>query len=79
MWYIYIVECEKDKSLYTGITNDIDRRLLEHNSGKGAKYTRGRYPVTLKALFKAENRSEASKEEYRIKQLSKKEKIKLLW
>ena len=78
MWYIYILECS-DHTLYTGITTDINRRLLEHNSGKGAKYTRNRKPVTLRALFEAKNRSEASKEEYRIKRLTREEKLKLLW
>jgi putative endonuclease len=77
MWYIYIVECA-DGSLYTGITTDVNRRLLEHNSGKGAKYTRNRRPVKLRGLFEAQNRSLASKEEYRIKQLSRIEKLKLL-
>ena len=77
MWYIYILECS-DGTLYTGITTDINRRLLEHNSGKGAKYTRVRRPVVLKALFEAKNRSEAAKEEYRIKQLPRTEKLKLL-
>jgi putative endonuclease len=77
MWYIYIVECI-DGTLYTGITTDINRRLLEHNSGKGAKYTKARRPIKLRAIFEAKNRSAASKEEYRIKQLSKAEKLKLL-
>jgi putative endonuclease len=77
MWYIYILECS-DGTLYTGITTDVNRRLLEHNSGKGAKYTRVRRPVVLKALFEAKNRSEAAKEEYRIKQLPRTEKLKLL-
>ena len=76
MWYIYIIECS-DGTLYTGITTDVNRRISEHNSGKGAKYTRNRNPVVLRALFTANNRSEASKEEYRIKQLSKIEKLKL--
>ena len=76
-WYIYIVECEKDKTLYTGITTEIERRLLEHNSGNGAKYTRTRTPVVLRALFTANNRSEASMEEYRIKKLTKSQKLKL--
>jgi len=75
-WYVYIIEC-CDKTLYTGITTDINRRLSQHNSGKGGKYTRNRKPVTLKALFEFDNRSSASKEEYRIKQLPKSEKIKL--
>jgi putative endonuclease len=77
MWYIYILECS-DGTLYTGITTDVNRRLLEHNSGKGAKYTRVRRPVVLRALFEAKNRSEASKEEYRIKQLNRTEKLKLI-
>ena len=77
MWYIYILECS-DNTLYTGITTDVNRRLLEHNSGKGAKYTRMKRPVVLRALFEAENRSEASKEEYRIKKLSREEKLKLI-
>ena len=78
MWYIYILECS-DGTLYTGITTDINRRLLEHNSGKGAKYTSMRRPVKLRTLFEAKNRSEASKEEYRIKKLPRAEKLKLLW
>jgi putative endonuclease len=77
MWYIYILECS-DGTLYTGITTDVNRRLLEHNSGKGAKYTMVRRPVVLRALFEAKNRSEASKEEYRIKQLNRTEKLKLI-
>jgi putative endonuclease len=77
MWYIYILECS-DGTLYTGITTDVNRRLSEHNSGRGAKYTRTRTPVVLRALFEAKNRSEASKEEYRIKNLTRKEKLKLL-
>ena len=76
MWYIYILECS-DGTLYTGITTDVNRRLSEHNSGKGAKYTKVRRPVTLRALFEAKNRSEASKEEYRIKRLSREQKLKL--
>ncbi len=77
MWYVYILECA-DGTLYTGITTDINKRILVHNKGKGAKYTRTRLPVRLRALFEAENRSEASKEEYRIKQLSRFEKLKLI-
>jgi putative endonuclease len=58
-WYVYIVECEKDGTLYTGITTDVNRRISEHNSGKGAKYTRNRNPVVLRTLFTANNRREA--------------------
>lgn len=75
-WYIYILECF-DKTLYTGITNNVEKRIKQHNAGKGAKYTKIRLPVKLKALFEAENRSQASKEEYRIKQLTREEKLML--
>jgi putative endonuclease len=77
MWYVYILECS-DGTLYTGITTDLDKRLKTHNKGKGAKYTRVRLPVVLRASFEAADRSSASKEEYRIKQLPKKEKLKLI-
>jgi putative endonuclease len=77
-WYVYILECLKDGTLYTGITTDVNRRLLEHNSGKGGAYTRTRRPVILRAVFEAKNRGEATREEYRIKKLSRDEKIKLL-
>lgn len=73
MWYVYIVECS-DGTFYTGITTDVNKRVLTHNKGKGAKYTKARLPVVLMASFEAGNRSEASKEEYRIKQLTRKEK-----
>lgn len=76
-WYVYILECS-DGTLYTGITTDVNRRLNQHNSGKGAKYTRARLPVKLVALSEAGDRSEASKEEYRIKQLTRKEKIEYI-
>ena len=77
-WYVYIVECA-DGSLYTGITTDVQRRILEHNySFKSAKYTRSRRPVYLRWTKEAANRSEASKEEYRIKKLSRKKKLELI-
>ena len=78
MYYVYIVECS-DKTLYTGIAKDIDKRIDEHNnSAKGAKYTKARRPVTLKYVEKSEDRSSASKREYAIKQLTKKEKLALI-
>jgi putative endonuclease len=77
MWYVYILECG-DGSLYTGITNDVVKRIKKHNSGKGAKYTKARLPVKLKIKFEANDRSEASKLEYKIKQLSRQEKLKLI-
>ena len=77
-WYIYIVEC-CDGSFYTGITTDIDRRVLEHNfSFKAAKYTRSRRPVRLVYKASASNRSEASKREYQIKKMKRKNKQTLI-
>jgi putative endonuclease len=77
MWYVYIVECA-DGSLYTGIATDVNKRIDTHNKGKGAKYTKTRLPVVLRASFEAENRSLASKEEYRIKQLTRQQKLALI-
>lgn len=76
-WYLYIVKC-RDDSLYTGITTDIMRRIAQHNSGKGAKYTRSRRPVTLVFSKEYKDRSAASKAEYYTKRLSRKEKIKMI-
>ena len=75
-WVVYIVLCS-DGSLYTGITTDIRRRLREHNTGKGAKYTRGRFPVTLEYSEIVKSRSAAMKTEARIKSLTKAEKAEL--
>lgn len=77
MWYIYIVQCA-DGTLYTGITKDVKKRLDKHNSGKGAKYVRKRLPVKLLRSFMAQDRSEASKIEYKIKQLSRADKFNLI-
>lgn len=77
MWYIYILECVNGE-FYTGITNNLEKRIAQHNSGKGAKYTRGRLPVKLLAKIEVETKSLALKEEYRIKQLTKLDKIKLI-
>ncbi|MBQ9839179.1 MAG: GIY-YIG nuclease family protein [Oscillospiraceae bacterium] len=73
MWHIYIVRC-RDGTLYTGITDDLAKRMVAHNAGKGAKYTRGRGPVTLVYSEQAESHSQALRREYRIKQLSRVEK-----
>lgn len=79
MWHVYILEC-CDKTLYTGITNDLERRITEHNfSNKGAKYTRARRPVKLVYSDTFEKRSMAQKKEYLIKKLSKDEKKKLIY
>ncbi len=78
MNFVYILKCA-DNSLYTGWTNDIYKRLKSHNSGKGAKYTRARLPVTLEYLEIYESSTEAQKREFYIKKnLSREEKIKLI-
>lgn len=77
MWYVYILEC-RDGTFYAGVTNDLDRRVAEHNgSPLGAKYTAGRRPVRLVYSREFEDRSAASKEEARIKRLSRAEKLLL--
>lgn len=79
LYYVYIVRCA-DGSLYTGITTNLTRRLRQHNGEirGGAKYTRSKRPVEIVYTQLAENRSLASKEEYRIKQLSRKQKLSLI-
>jgi len=77
-WKVYIVECS-DGSYYTGITTDTKRRLLEHNySFKSAKYTRSRRPVKLIYEEVSNDRSSASKREYEIKKMKRKQKILLV-
>lgn len=78
MWKVYILKCA-DNTFYAGITTDIERRLIEHNtSDKAAKYTRIRRPVIV--IYEAEfsTKSEASREEYRIKQLTRIQKEELI-
>ena len=78
MYIVYIVECA-DGTFYTGITNALERRIEEHNSSdKGAKYTRARRPVKIVYQEEHPDRSSASKREYEIKKMSRKEKQKLL-
>lgn len=78
MYFIYIVKCA-DRTLYTGITVGLLRRIKEHNStGRGAKYTRSRRPVELVYSKKFRNRSLASKAEYKIKKLSRQEKLEII-
>lgn len=72
-WFVYIVECA-DGTLYTGVSNDLERRIQQHNTGKGAKYTRGRRPVRLVYSKKMSSKGTALKEEARLKKLSRKEK-----
>jgi len=78
MYFLYILLCS-DKSLYTGITTDLNRRVAEHNTSKlGAKYTSARRPVKLVYSKKFKNRSLVSKEETRIKAMTRGEKIILI-
>jgi putative endonuclease len=75
--YVYILRCS-DGTLYTGWTTDLERRVRIHNSGKGAKYTRGKVPAEVVYFEKYDTKSEALKREYAIKQLSHLDKLKLI-
>ena len=77
MWYVYILECS-DLTLYTGITNNVENRIDTHNNKKGAKYTKTRTPVKLMYQQTFETKSLAAKEEWRIKQLTRNQKILLI-
>lgn len=77
MNYVYILKCA-DGSLYTGYTNDLNKRIKTHNSGKGAKYTRCRLPLELVYYEIYETKNEAMKREYSIKQLSRSNKLRLI-
>jgi predicted GIY-YIG superfamily endonuclease len=77
MWYVYILECS-DGSLYTGSTNDVNKRVVVHNSGKGAKYTRARLPVKVVYTEKNRDRSVAAQREAAIKRLTRKNKKQLI-
>jgi len=77
-YFIYILKCSDD-TLYTGIATDVARRLAEHNSSdKGAKYTKVRRPLELVYSEASKDRSSASKREYEIKKLSRKQKLELI-
>ena len=77
MNYAYILRC-CDGTLYSGWTNDLEKRLTSHNSGRGSKYTRSRLPVELVYFEEFESKSEAMQREFAFKQLSREEKIKLI-
>ena len=77
IWYVYILECS-DLTLYAGITNDLEKRINTHNKKKGAKYTKTRTPVKLMYKQTFETKSLAAKEEWRIKQLTRIQKILLI-
>lgn len=77
-WTVYIIRCANN-SLYTGITTDVARRLQQHETGnRGARYLKGKGPLSLVWQHPAENRSEASQLEYKIKQLCKDDKERLV-
>lgn len=77
MNYTYIVKCS-DKTFYTGWTNDLEKRIEMHNSGKGAKYTKARLPVELVYYEAFDTKEEAMSREWYIKRLSRSEKQKLI-
>jgi len=76
-WFVYILRCG-DGSLYTGCTDDVQRRLAVHRSGKGAKYTRSRLPVELVYQEEVPDRSAALRREAAIKKLKRQEKLRLM-
>lgn len=76
-WFVYIVRCADD-TLYTGIAVDVERRIEQHNTGTGAKYTRSRRPVRVVYVEEAPDRSAASRREWEIKQLTRTQKERLI-
>ncbi|MFA4984884.1 MAG: GIY-YIG nuclease family protein [Candidatus Omnitrophota bacterium] len=76
-WFLYIVKC-RDASLYTGITTDISRRVKEHNSRRGAFYTKNKTPVKLVHQEEMMNQSAARRREAQIKRLTRKQKLELI-
>lgn len=77
MHYVYVIKCA-DGTLYTGYTTDVERRVEEHNAGEGAKYTRGRTPVTVVHTEEFGERGEAMSREATIKDMSREEKETLV-
>ena len=76
-WYVYILRCG-DGTLYTGVTDDVERRLAAHRSGRGAMYTRGRGPLELVYREEQPDKSAALRRERQIKALSRAEKLRLI-
>ncbi len=76
-YWLYILRCG-DGSLYTGITTDVERRLALHRSGKGAKYTRGRGPLTVVYREEQPDKSAALRREAAVKKLTREEKLALI-
>ena len=76
-YFVYIISCA-DYTLYTGITNDLDSRIAAHNSGKGARYTSGRLPVSLVYSETCESKSIALRREMEIKRMTRAKKLRLI-
>jgi putative endonuclease len=76
-WFVYIIEC-KDGKLYTGITNNLKRRIKDHNGGNGCRFTKYRCPVTLQYSRRVATKPAALKEEARIKRFPKTKKLALI-
>jgi putative endonuclease len=76
-WFVYLLRCA-DGSLYTGCTNDLERRLGQHNDGRGARYTRSRRPVVLAWRRRVKDRPAALRLEARLKRLTRAEKLALV-
>ena len=76
-WYLYIARCA-DGSLYTGIARDVNARIAAHDAGKGARYTRGRGPLTLCAVRRFRSKGAALSHEHAIKQLTRSDKERLI-
>ena len=76
-WYVYMLRCG-DNTLYTGVTDDVEKRLATHRMGKGAKYTRGRGPLKLRYQEACESYSHALRREIEIKRMKRQDKLNLL-
>lgn len=74
-WFLYLLQSAKDGTYYVGITPDLRKRLMAHDKGKASKYTRGRGPWSLEAFVVLDSRSQALKEELKVKKLQRRKKI----
>ena len=76
-WYVYMLRCGDD-TLYTGVTDDVEKRIAAHRAGKGAKYTRGRGPLEPVFVEEQPDKSAALRREYEIKQMTRQKKLELV-
>lgn len=76
-WFIYILRC-RDSTLYTGCTNDLEKREVLHNTGKGARYTRTRRPVHMVYTEEVSSKGDALRREFEIKQMTREQKKRLI-